>query len=349
MHLNRPGRLLATRWRPTASLTESAMLDDVGYIDPVATTDSSTAQAASCDADSAYRDWLTLVQPVLQTACDLGRKLVLALNRSKPIASPEGLFETATTLARTKDQLVAVLMSVPVNDCAFQGRTTDGRLALLTRSAQRAGQWQVTRFDADGVPWGDSQYSRRIDAIADFLREVSLRTLGDHRGPFMGIDPRTLSAAFSRWFGLSKVVDDRGRPLVVYHGTTSDFEAFSSDHLGRTTASSDAREGYFFSGHPDSADQFTWRAGEKCGHIMPVFLRLERPAFSDVVLTGGTGRVVAAQIRSAKASGHDGVIFRDSDMLGRRGPVFVVFSPVQIKSAIGNSGLFDPANPSIIS
>jgi hypothetical protein len=35
------------------------------------------------------------------------------------------------------------------------------------------------------------------------------------------------SAAFKAWFGNSKVVDENGKPLVVYHATTGDFEAFS--------------------------------------------------------------------------------------------------------------------------
>ena len=34
--------------------------------------------------------------------------------------------------------------------------------------------------------------------------------------------------AFRRWFGDSKVVDERGEPLVVYHGTAADFDTFDS-------------------------------------------------------------------------------------------------------------------------
>lgn len=34
-------------------------------------------------------------------------------------------------------------------------------------------------------------------------------------------NPQTETAAFKRWFGDSKVVDDAGRPLVVYHGTNA--------------------------------------------------------------------------------------------------------------------------------
>lgn len=34
--------------------------------------------------------------------------------------------------------------------------------------------------------------------------------------------------AFGRWFADSKVVDASGAPLVVYHGTASDFSRFDS-------------------------------------------------------------------------------------------------------------------------
>ena len=37
-------------------------------------------------------------------------------------------------------------------------------------------------------------------------------------------------ANFWRWFGDSKVVDDEGRPLVVYHGTNAEFGAFETGH-----------------------------------------------------------------------------------------------------------------------
>lgn len=38
------------------------------------------------------------------------------------------------------------------------------------------------------------------------------------------------SGAFKKWFGRSKVVDEDGNPLVVYHGTTHEFTKFSGSH-----------------------------------------------------------------------------------------------------------------------
>lgn len=50
---------------------------------------------------------------------------------------------------------------------------------------------------------------------------------------------------FWRWFGDSKVVDEQGRPLVVYHGTErGGFDTFSEDEIGSNTKNAEA--GFFF-------------------------------------------------------------------------------------------------------
>mgnify|MGYP000270098906 CR=1 FL=1 len=33
---------------------------------------------------------------------------------------------------------------------------------------------------------------------------------------------------FKKWFGNSKVVDEKGNPIIVYHGTNKDFDDFNS-------------------------------------------------------------------------------------------------------------------------
>lgn len=66
--------------------------------------------------------------------------------------------------------------------------------------------------------------------------------------------PQTETEAFKKWFGDSKVVDSNGKPLVVYHGTTHDFDAFDPDranienHFGKgiylTDSPTDVAENY---------------------------------------------------------------------------------------------------------
>ena len=43
---------------------------------------------------------------------------------------------------------------------------------------------------------------------------------------------QTDTPAFREWFGNSKVVDESGKPLVVYHGTSGDFDVFRPSRMG---------------------------------------------------------------------------------------------------------------------
>jgi hypothetical protein len=58
------------------------------------------------------------------------------------------------------------------------------------------------------------------------------------------------NANFKRWFGESKVVDEDGEPLVVYHGTTHDFDSFEPD---RGTIGNAVGIGYYFTTSADDA------------------------------------------------------------------------------------------------
>jgi|GEM_PF-4740147 len=61
---------------------------------------------------------------------------------------------------------------------------------------------------------------------------------------------------FKNWFGDSKVVDKDGKPLVVYHGTTGDFDMFSRDKGGYNTGAQSARKGIFLTENPEVASGY---------------------------------------------------------------------------------------------
>ena len=133
---------------------------------------------------------------------------------------------------------------------------------------------------------------------------------------------------FKRWFGDSKVVDGRGRPLVVYHGTYTDFSKF--------------RGGGYFSADPSYSSntaEINAEAYDGAAQVMPVYLSLQNPAVRDVDFVEGIGYDGEA-IAALEAQGYDGVMTPDKSEI-------YVFRPEQIKSAIGNSGAFDASNPDI--
>lgn len=84
-------------------------------------------------------------------------------------------------------------------------------------------------------------------------------------------------AAFRRWFGDSKVVDENGEPLVVYHGTDANMSGDFAFEVGRKTARyvlfsefEVEGQGVFFSPNPNDAKEF----GRNVGSF---YLRMENP------------------------------------------------------------------------
>lgn len=67
---------------------------------------------------------------------------------------------------------------------------------------------------------------------------------------------QTQTPAFRAWFGDSKVVDENGEPLVVYHGTVSSFDEFSDDHRGKVTRATSSKAGFFFASSPRTAQSY---------------------------------------------------------------------------------------------
>jgi hypothetical protein len=82
---------------------------------------------------------------------------------------------------------------------------------------------------------------------------------------------------FKRWFGDSKVVDADGKPLVVYHGTAADFNAFDLSKFGLTDAGWFGK-GFYFTEDKAIADRY--------GKTKSVFLSLEKPMSSDEAAFG---------------------------------------------------------------
>ncbi|MBE3122211.1 MAG: hypothetical protein IMZ58_08415, partial [Thermoplasmata archaeon] len=124
----------------------------------------------------------------------------------------------------------------------------------------------------------------------------------------------------------SKVVDDNGEPLVVYHGTKTKFTEFKD--MGYT-------KGFFFSPDIRRASPFANRSS----NIMDVYLNVKNP-----LILGRGKKFTTDEIINPEKHGYDG-IFKYDDF-GKLSTI-IVYKPTQIKSATGNRGTFDPENPDI--
>ena len=82
---------------------------------------------------------------------------------------------------------------------------------------------------------------------------------------------------FKKWFGdwendpenASKVVDENGEPLVVYHGSTAMFNEFRSEYIGRSTGTADGR-GFYFTTDKSYAKAFK----AQDGRVIEAFLNI---------------------------------------------------------------------------
>jgi hypothetical protein len=149
---------------------------------------------------------------------------------------------------------------------------------------------------------------------------------------------------FKNFFGESKVVDAKGKPLPVYHGTSSDFTVFRPSEDGRLG------RGIYLSSEERLAKGF--RGADK---LMRLYVSMQNPAYEYDLIPERVGDKMKGDEyekelhNRAIGGGFDGIIKGSStDVFGNpRTPDswgnFVVFNPTQIKSAIGNEGTFDPA------
>lgn len=84
----------------------------------------------------------------------------------------------------------------------------------------------------------------------------------------------TESKYFKKWFGDSKVVDDNGEPLVVYHGGNI-FDVFDYDKIGINGTAEGV--GFYFTDNKETAEGYTKRNGE----LKECYLSIKKPLTYD--------------------------------------------------------------------
>lgn len=187
---------------------------------------------------------------------------------------------------------------------------------------------------------------------------------------------------FKKWFGdwendpenASKVVDENGEPLVVYHGTSYQFDKFVSDEIGKTTKNKGIfGNGFYFSNSNEMASYYAKFDKTKEGKVLNTYLNIRNPfVWSDnknievaknlgfpkdrirdnKLLPITDNEKILKFTKELKDAGYDGVIYNYPKSYSGFGDnnvnETVAFYPNQIKSATDNSGDFDASNPSIL-
>jgi hypothetical protein len=205
---------------------------------------------------------------------------------------------------------------------------SDGRTVDLTRQSDMEA-YLAENPDMDPLFWQG--------AIAEEVKQAA---------------PKVQTPEFKAWFGGSRAVDEAGQPKVFYHGTLNEFEGFQASDRG-----------IFFAEEPAFASAYSSEGNDS--RVIPVYLKAEKPfdyqnpADVEAYKAAG-GKAVHAVSQGdwtvmenpefqdfLKANGYDSYYLIE-EINGKPYRNIAVFDPTQIKSAMSNTGAFDPNDPNIM-
>jgi hypothetical protein len=166
-------------------------------------------------------------------------------------------------------------------------------------------------------------------------------------------------ANFGTWFAGSKVVNDDGAPLVVFHGTDQGFDTFDPEARGKMTGAPSAKEAFFFTNRMKTAEWYSrgqapnmesaWRRAKHEGtpgpSVKSVYLSMQNPLVHDFKGKVYRETKYSELVEQAKAAGNDGVIMLNTFDAGeytkmdailqgkfKGDTIYAVFDAAQIKS-----------------
>lgn len=251
------------------------------------------------------------------------------------------------------------------------------------------------------TPFKDGVSTRNLSSYRSFVEKekVAVRKKAESDGTFMkapnGKDTNLTedqwlsvrTEAFKSWFGdwehdpenASKVVDENGEPLVVYHGSPHVFTVFDVERSGENFNRSREDGGLlFFSSLPETAEDVLHDlegrfpgTGLESARLYACFMRLRRPFMLDLGDASQrpfSGEGVPENVKgspmawylfphelrrgfdegNAHGAGYDGVVLKGRNAYDGSPEVWgMATDSRQVKSAVDNRGTFDSDSPDI--
>lgn len=246
---------------------------------------------------------------------------------------------------------------------AFSKKKPAGLMGALTERMKNLFKAVKDTFKSEGIESADEIFGKAEEGKlkpAEAKKSVE-KPAEEERKSLRAPD----TEAFKRWFGDSKVVDENGEPMVMYHGTDKEFSVFKPRTADASFFTPDpkfaakfALGDMLYGAYP--SDQFILYPG---ANIVPVFISASNPFdyknsnHVKKVLSNldprdrkefregaakGSWQEIEKHLGSIQDTGFDAVWLTE---MGRKN--IAVFEPEQIKSAIGNIGTFEPTSPDI--
>lgn len=170
---------------------------------------------------------------------------------------------------------------------------------------------------------------------------------------------KNLNSNFWKWFGDSNIKNDDNQPIILYHGSKTEFTSFNYRKKGSSTDPGIRGRGFYFTSNIKTAQSY----GD---NIYEVYLKIERPfdllsfnSLDEIInLLGIDSTIIKERGRGSnyhsisihpdfsgifsgavRELGYDGII---------HGQEYICFNPNQIKS-IDNDGTWDSIDDNIFS
>lgn len=154
-----------------------------------------------------------------------------------------------------------------------------------------------------------------------------------------------LRAELGKKLGNLNLLDpETGEPRLFHHGTKDSFDAFDLSHPNRKDAGN-LGDGIYLAADSGSAELYgRSKQGSEGVNVMPLFVRMKNPYIEDATNKSSnlSKEESAKRAEALKEHGYDGILAYDFNQPDwQANPVMaVVFSPEQVKSAVGNIGTF---------
>jgi hypothetical protein len=167
--------------------------------------------------------------------------------------------------------------------------------------------------------------------------------------PFKGTPEQFVqqnSENFKKAFGNSKLVNSDGSFAFQYHGGKVGYEQFltpqDKGYIKRDTYTGD--QGIYFTPSKSRAESYSRNTPKNEREIYQTYINMEKPYSGRVKGTYGNDQITNEQLNELLKNNYDGILDKNIFPYHRQ---TIVFDPKNIKSAIGNNGMFDMTNPNI--
>ena len=121
--------------------------------------------------------------------------------------------------------------------------------------------------------------------------------------------------SFNKWFEGSKIVNEDGSPMVVYHGTDTKFDVFDESLLSKVTGDDVSKAGFHFTDSKSVAENYAIPSVLKSGKdkvIIEAYLSIKNPKhmkdMSELRGKVGAWKNVGEVVAKLKEEGYDGIV-----------------------------------------